>query len=152
MEYLMTYGWALLVIVIVIAILLIINPFSAPQGCRFDDLGFTCANPVVNTAGGLFMRLTNNQNTGIVLTSVVCTTDKSPTAPPYSPIYAVPIARQGYIDLEGDVTCETAGGTVLTPGQEFSAKVWIFYNTEDEYGKNYPAHTASASFVTKVGA
>ena len=36
MEYLVTYGWALLVIVIVIAVLLYINPFRAPEQCLFD--------------------------------------------------------------------------------------------------------------------
>lgn len=41
MEYLMTYGWALLVIVIVIAILMFINPFQL-ETCMFTTPGFHC--------------------------------------------------------------------------------------------------------------
>ncbi len=51
MEYLMTYGWALLVIVIVIAVLIYINPFRAPEQCVFDQAGFLCQKPVLLVTG-----------------------------------------------------------------------------------------------------
>ena len=150
MEYLMTYGWALLVIVIVIAILLIINPFSAPQGCRFDDLEFGCSNLVVNGAGQLFMRISNNKNNAIGITQIGCTYDKQPepNARYMQSVGQIIIPRQGYQDLLGEVPCELSAP--LQPGQEFSGKVWIYYaNEEDPAG--YPMHITSASFTTKVG-
>ncbi len=166
MEYLMTYGWALLVIVIVIAILLIINPFSAPQGCRFDDLAFSCSNPVVDQGGSLSVAITNGQNTAITHVNIGCTTDKSPTVP--SDLAPVPVyyqgasgtdlkvPRQGVIKIGGNgpnqVPCGTQGG-VLNIGEDFSGKIWMFYQTLDEANNGYTTyHTASASFVTKVGA
>lgn len=147
MEYLMTYGWALLVIVIVIAILLIINPFSAPQGCRFDNLGFSCSNPVVDTSGNLFVRITNNQNNAIGIIELGCTYDKNPE-PRNMQSFSVVVPRQGYQDVIGQISCETSAP--LAPGQEFSGKIWMSYvNEEDPPG--YPVHVASASFVTKAG-
>ena len=71
MEYLMTYGWALLVIVIVIAILLIMNPFSAPQSCKFDQIGFACDNAVVTTGGVLLMGVINGNNNAISVSQAV---------------------------------------------------------------------------------
>ncbi len=148
MEYLMTYGWALLVIVIVIAILLIINPFSAPQGCRFDDLGFSCSNPVADTGGNLYLRVTNGQSSNIILVGATCTTDKTPNAPSMAQRYDAPMPRQAYYDL--GIGCNPSGA--LNAGQEFSGKLWLFWQTEDEQSAGYPVyHTSSASFVTKVG-
>lgn len=150
MEYLMTYGWALLVIVIVIAILLIINPFSAPQGCRFDDLGFSCTNPVADTAGNVYLRITNAQSANIILVGATCTTDKAPTAPSMAESFNAPMARQQYYDIQ--ISCNP-NSVALQTGQEFSGKLWIFWNTEDEASAGiYPQHVSSASFVTKVGA
>jgi len=47
MEYLMTYGWALLVIVIVIAILLVIlgRMVKGTPDCTFESAGFVCNQP-----------------------------------------------------------------------------------------------------------
>ncbi|MCX6772659.1 MAG: hypothetical protein NTV88_02720 [Candidatus Micrarchaeota archaeon] len=157
MEYLMTYGWALLVIVIVIAILLIINPFSAPQGCRFDDLGFSCGNLAVNQQGELYVTVTNNQNSGIKSINAYCTQDKSPNADPNkaNPVAVGTVHRQGSFSIDpstlsGVDSCVDVGSPPSGSGQEFSGKVWIFYQFDtDPVG--YPYHTSSATFTTKVG-
>jgi hypothetical protein len=149
MEYLMTYGWALLVIVIVIAILLIMNPFSAPQSCKFDQIGFACDNPVVRADGLLLMGVTNGNNNAINVTGVVCTSAKSTTPPsPQAPATNIVVARQGTltIGVTSNVVC---AGAPTTAGGDFSGKIWIFYrNSED--GVGYPVRTASANLVTKV--
>ena len=46
MEYLMTYGWAILVIVIVITILAFYLPqlIKTPEGCLFSQPGFSCSD------------------------------------------------------------------------------------------------------------
>ncbi len=160
MEYLMTYGWALLVIVIVIGILMIINPFSAPQGCRFDQIGFTCNNPVVDTNGTLFMSMTNGNNNMVKIYSINCTTDTASTTPA-SPKAKAPmmkktdgtdltLERQEKYELD-KVTCYKPDGTKFTaiPGADFSGKLWVFYKN-DEDGDSYPYRTASANVVTKV--
>jgi hypothetical protein len=155
MEYLMTYGWALLVIVIVITILLIINPFSAPQGCRFDQIGFTCSNPVVTTSGSLYLSVANNNNNAVTIKAVKCTTDKSQTAPAApSTLLTIPMPRSGTLELSnitGGVTCTKPDGSAFsgTAGSEFSGKVWIYYRN-DEDASNYPLRITSANVVTKA--
>ncbi|VVB57606.1 Uncharacterised protein [uncultured archaeon] len=88
MEYLMTYGWALLVIVIVIAVLLYINPFRAPEQCLFDQAGFLCSKPVLLVSGAdaggarvnslLHATLTNGQRETIVIQGVMCLSTRVP--------------------------------------------------------------------------
>ncbi|MFA6328128.1 MAG: hypothetical protein WCY41_01645 [Candidatus Micrarchaeia archaeon] len=156
MEYLMTYGWALLVIVVVIAILLVMNPFSAPQSCKFDSVGFVCDAPAIGTDGYLFMKLTNGNNNAINLFGVKCTQAKTNAAPdftaPTDPLKMV--QRQDYyqINSTNKVQCTDANGNKLTSiasGTDFSGKIWVYYrNTED--GSDYPMRTASATIVTKV--
>ena len=159
MEYLMTYGWALLVIVAVIAVLLIINPFAAPAGCRFDQVGFQCANPLVKPDGvgsKLYVQITNANNNAIVLHNATCTTDKSSTVP--GSVVALTgvtqtLAKQASTTLE--LKCFKPNGDLasVTSGNDFSGKIWIFYNNEEDPTTGtsaYPARTVSATVTTKV--
>lgn len=153
MEYLMTYGWALLVIVIVIAILIIMNPFSAPQSCKFDQIGFACDNAVVTANGTyLLMGLINGNNNAINVSGVLCTSSKTSTVPTNPSNVNTVVARQGTLAIgktspvSSGITCT---GAPTAPGTDFSGKIWVFYkNTED--GADYPTRTASANIVTKV--
>jgi hypothetical protein len=155
MEYLMTYGWALLVIVIAIAILLIINPFSAPEGCRFDQVGFTCNNPIVGTNRQLYMSITNGNNDYVDIYQISCTSDKSsasPEAPPEgSPLLAT-MPKQGAYQINNAhlVLCVNSNGALTySPGSTFSGKVWVFYRNADD-APDYPYRVASAALVTKI--
>ena len=123
-----------------------------------NDGNTSCApnsNVVVNEQGGLYMRFTNNQNNPIVLWGLYCTTDTSPTAPTNPNNGGDKIPRQAHIDLQGNVQCVNQNGQPvndLKAGTEFSGKVWVFYQSQEEVDAGYNVlHTASASFVTKVG-
>ncbi|MGB9732884.1 MAG: hypothetical protein ACPLYE_03275, partial [Candidatus Micrarchaeales archaeon] len=56
MEYLMTYGWAILIIAVVLGALFQLGVFNknsyAPIGC-IPQSGFLCSNPVLSTSGVL---------------------------------------------------------------------------------------------------
>ena len=154
MEYLMTYGWALLVIVIVIAILLIMNPFSAPQSCRFDQIGFTCDAPALAATGQMFVRITNGNNNAVKIYEVKCTQAKSSSSPVSTATAYKLVQRQDsyQIDTSNVVKCtDTSGATItsLTKGAEFSGRIWVYYHNEED-GSDYPMRTASANLVTKV--
>lgn len=159
MEYLMTYGWALLVIVIVIAILLLINPFAAPQGCRFDQIGFTCNNPVVDTNGTLFVSITNGNNNMVKVYAINCTTEKTSTSPKAPAADALVMKRSDGTSLtlerqanyDEPITCYKPDGTKFTStaGADFNGRLWLFYKN-DEDGPKYPYRTASANVVAKV--
>ena len=72
MEYLMSYGWALLVIVIVIAVLIYINPFRAPEQCVFDQAGFLCNKPILFASGALHGTLVNGNQKAITIMGIAC--------------------------------------------------------------------------------
>jgi len=151
MEYLMTYGWALLVIVIVIAILLIMNPFSAPQTCKFDQIGFACNNMAVTTSGALLGSITNGNNNGIKVIKVTC---EKPSTAPLNPANTggTVVARQANYDIPatgtaGAVTCTGASGA---KGADYSGKIWVYYANDEDNQATYPVRVASANIVTKL--
>lgn len=150
MEYLMTYGWALLVIVVVIAILLIINPLQPPAGCRFDQVSFTCTNPLVDTHGKLYLSITNGNNNAIKIYDLKCVTEKSPT-PPLNPSTTLITTLQRQEPYEILPLPCTTGGSGISPsaGTDFSGKLWVYYKNEED-GASYPVRTISANVVAKV--
>jgi len=146
MEYLMTYGWALLVIVIVIAILLIMNPFSAPQSCKFDQVGFACNNMAVKaTDGTLLGSITNGLNNGIKIVKVTCVKPSS-AADTVASASGTAVARQGIYDIPSTVKCIN---TPTAVGTEYSAKIFVYYANDDDTSA-YPLRVATANIVTKV--
>ncbi|MCX6771496.1 MAG: hypothetical protein NTX79_05575 [Candidatus Micrarchaeota archaeon] len=155
MEYLMTYGWALLVIVVVIAILLIMNPFSAPQSCKFDQIGFACDNIAIRASDHLLVgSIINGNNNAVDIYGVSCL--KSSAAKPAAPAIAAAkldtIGRQGafLFNVTAGSTHEVACPDASTiAGTDFSGKIWVYYkNSED--GSDYPFRVVSANLITKV--
>jgi len=158
MEYLMTYGWALLVIVIVIAILLIMNPFSAPQSCKFDSVGFGCSNMVVVSKAGsssfLLGGITNGNNNAVKIYHVECV--KSSAAKPAYSLTAssnyTEVSNQGVYSFNATTTSPDYVACADAPtiaGADFSGRIWVFYkNSED--GTDYPLRSVSANLVTKT--
>jgi hypothetical protein len=78
MEYLMTYGWAILVIMCVLAVLFylgILNPSGmTPTICTIKP-GFTCITWKLYTNGTLFLKIGQGTGTVINVTGMNCTTD-----------------------------------------------------------------------------
>jgi len=63
MEYLMTYGWAILIITIALASLFFLgffNPSNFVSTFCLGQGGFKCQNPVLATNGNLAISITNN--------------------------------------------------------------------------------------------
>ncbi len=143
MEYLMTYGWALLVIVIVIAVLLYINPFRAPEQCLFDQAGFLCSKPILLVNGTdasgapasslLHVTLTNGQRETIIIRGVMCLATRTPppgnlnwphgggvaTGTIGTTLTTRTLGYQETIDL-GNFTADT--GSTYTGGRESSVR------------------------------
>ena len=64
MEYLMTYGWALLVIVLVLGALIylqVLNPQSRLQDACNLPVGWKCEIALLDTDGNLALKITNQQ-------------------------------------------------------------------------------------------
>ncbi len=154
MEYLMTYGWALLVIAIVISVLVLINPFSPPQGCRFDSVGFTCDAPAFANVGGntaLYLKIYNGNNNNILINTTYCTAEKTSESPNIAiPASSTLVTRQGnYTIIASPCYRNNALMGASPAGSDFSGKLWVFYRNEED-PSNYPLRVVSAAISGKV--
>src|SRR3989338_3793887 len=149
MEYLMTYGWAILVIVIVLAVLLFLNPFKAPETCLFQQPGFSCSEvlPIVYTDGGqtfVSMKLANKLGQNVKIHEVVCTTAsigdvKKSTfeGVEFSPALPVGAGASGEFSSKSNkpVPCVGADGTTLlnlNQNSQFKGVIAVWYNYDND--------------------
>ncbi len=76
MEYLMTYGWAILIIAVVLAALYMLGIFNSSTFvktfCEFTSSSIGCANPELLTNGSLNFEITNYGQSPITITAINC--------------------------------------------------------------------------------
>jgi hypothetical protein len=141
MEYLMTYGWAILVIVIVIAILAFFLP-STPESCRFDQPGFSCSSEpgdfgiIANTSQAneiyVAVNIENGKGKIIKMNSIFCTTGSLIEAAAFKDTLALPVDEDvpSGVTKQFDVPCYDNDGNVVvkSPGESFLGSLIIYYN------------------------
>ena len=80
MEYLMTYGWAILILAIVSAVLFSLGVFSpgnsASQVCQLES-GFTCSGDYMVQNGMLVMSITQTTTVPLNITAIGCNTNST---------------------------------------------------------------------------
>jgi len=80
MEYLMTYGWAILIIMIVLAVLFylgVLNPSTVtPNQCTFPP-GFTCVTNKLQPNGNLYLVVGQGTGKTIRIMGINCTQNTS---------------------------------------------------------------------------
>lgn len=173
MEYLMTYGWAILVIVVVLAVLafLLSGVSNVPQTCVFDKSEFNCQERppalVVNAAGNvdLYFKLYNNDNKAIEITRVICTTAAKGDVQSSWGTATVPAGANGFRVGPGSSTpdpnaspiptgwrasfpCTDKTGTgalTMSSGAEFRGNLVVFYKYSDDLS---PTPRRSTAIVT----
>lgn len=164
MEYLMTYGLALFVIVIVLALLAFFLPslIKVPSSCLFSQQGLGCSKHLIvydKTIGGdrVIFSLENNLGQSIILEKVVCTNL------PSGEISKDLISRIGSSIPSGQanmatgtskelsVPCKEKGGSLLTngPNSDFKGYVAFTYKYVDDL-QDAPARIAVASVTGQV--
>ncbi len=134
MEYMLQYGWAVLVLVIVLALLYaLVGPQGAgqllgSQGC-VPDIGYICTNPVLNTSGYLGITLSLNGG-AYKVTGLGCSTTNSSSIKTRS----VNISVTGGTPFGAVFKCPIAprGSSAVPIGSQFSGYLWITYNTPTE--------------------
>jgi hypothetical protein len=150
MEYLMTYGWAILIIMVVMAVLFylgVLNP-PVPEQCVFPA-GITCISSKLNTTGALTLVIGQGTGHPITVTGVNCTMNSSATwasdnqaSLVYSPAaYNVSITSGGQANVAtingtgglGNVTCRDANNAAVTGGAGtiFNGRIYIRYTETD---------------------
>lgn len=164
MEYLMTYGWAILVIVIVLGTLAFLLPslLTAPEECRFKQTGFSCdiKKPVIvseTSTNDIYVRfrLDNQQSQAVKIKGVLCTTssgeiDKT-TISRLSSEQRVPAGS--YYEFTDKIFCLDDSNppqqVVSTPNSNFRGTLVVLYNYENEV-TNAPERMATATISGTV--
>ncbi|MBD3398460.1 hypothetical protein GF412_04515 [Candidatus Micrarchaeota archaeon] len=156
MEYLMTYGWALLAIVIVIAALIYLNPFSAPELCLFQQQGFSCSepNPQIYSDGGdvsMNVRIWNKLGKTVEIKGIVCTNAQATEVELTSEFELDQTIPTGSSDDFFNIDCIDSDGDQIQmqPNVEFRGKLIVWYNYEDDLSENIK-HEAQANVISVV--
>lgn len=133
MEYLLTYGWALLVIVIVVAALMYLNPGKAPEQCLFQNAAFVCDNRPLLQADGLnpprlFAKVINANPKPIVVYGLACMQGRQNLGPvcgnggwacPDDSKYSVQIPSGQVLDYQEDFNTGSISWT------SFAGQAWV---------------------------
>jgi hypothetical protein len=139
MEYLMTYGWAILIVIIVAAALYalgVFTPSSSETEARFATLGTSPAH-TLNSASGLFtVKLPNQVGKTIVVSSV----EIEPTTGGAGCTNASAGLNIGPGQIaDAIVSCTPANTTLTTLGlaatNSYSLKVTVTYTPQGGYQK-----------------
>ena len=157
MEYLITYGLALFVILIVLAILVavVLPSLQAPETCQFTQPGFSCSTKkhalVFDEADNnvkLLFQLDNQQGKGVKMTGVLCSSEPPANVEKRE---VIPLEEYGSTNqtlaagqsitfgsaeatVKGNIVCknEDATDVVLTPNSNFRGSLAITYKYEDD--------------------
>ncbi|MFH2106110.1 MAG: hypothetical protein ABII22_02535 [Candidatus Micrarchaeota archaeon] len=169
MEYLMTYGFAIFVIVIVLAILFFyLGQINTPETCAFDKADFNCQSPppvLVASAGSntvsMIVKIENNDKNPIVIEGVLCTTaakgeiDKAWSTDVSPATGGITIGSGTSTPIDGtwpSIACKGKDGITpltLNPNSEFKGNLVIWYHyTERLPGE--PLRKANAVVTGKV--
>lgn len=167
MEYLMTYGWAILAIVIVIAVLIFLKPFGFPEMCRFEQVGFTCNEPppqlYVDGQGNLWMnaKVWNQIGQPIIVKRMVCTSVAGAEIPAAvedkaSEYTGKRVQTGSFLQIGGGgdverLPCYDAQGNQITsqPNQDFRGQLVIWFNYEGDIDPNVQ-HQIKASITSRI--
>ena len=159
MEYLQTYGWAILVIIVVLAIIFtILSTIHAPQYCLFDDAGMVCSDPVlpaITRDAYLYGKITNVLGKGIILKGTLCV-DQPPDPLSYddnrtnTDMYGKELKYgEGFFVNEFDLQCYTGNKVVNLTQDSFHGHLYVWYNYKTD-PPDYPPRYLHALFNVEV--
>jgi len=130
-EFLLTYGWAIMIMLAILAILFYIGVFSpetaSPNSCVLPA-GFSCRGYALYDGGSLVLDLGQATGKDIRITRISCTSADAPVdgITPYN------LLQNGkHYNFTG-ITCTKADGTSVPEEKEFyRGKIYIDYIEEE---------------------
>ncbi len=129
MEYLTTYGWAILILAIVLAAIISLNLFNPGQFATQECLlpaDFNCLGYFMGTNGTISLNIQQTTEYPINVTSIGCSTNSTIySSTNYHPNVYLPISS----NYTFNVPCYSSPGDVelLSAGQLFTGTVQINY-------------------------
>ncbi|MDE1870529.1 MAG: hypothetical protein KGH71_06180, partial [Candidatus Micrarchaeota archaeon] len=131
MEYLMTYGWAILVIAFVLGAIFQLGLFgtstsSLGSSC-LASTGFLCQNPTLNTSGYLAVKFGQIISNPITVTALGCSNNN--TLPTSTTSVNLQVASGQSVGLS--FPCTLAANSI---GSAFKGYLWLTYSTASQSG------------------
>jgi len=128
MEFLITYGWAILIMLAVIAILFYLGVFNpktvAPSGCVVPA-GFSCYAFKIQGSGELVLDLVQNTGHTLYIEQIACSDEENPT---YAPVNERMYSGER---LRITTTCRKSNGSPPEEGEYFKGSIYLVYIDED---------------------
>ena len=147
MEYLLTYGWSILIIAIALVTLFELGYFNGtnstlPSEC-IPQIGFLCNNLQLNSTGNLTLTVGNNGGQNLVITGLGCSNSSS-TPTTFSPV----LLTLGQ-DQSKQVTfeCQLNSQNI---GSSFKGSLWVQLNNGQEEELGSTSATVSTGSPTGV--
>ena len=142
MEYLMTYGWAILIIAVVLGALFSLGVFSGSSllgtSCVASP-GYYCQNPVLSASGALTFSF--GQNTGATEYNAIIYVEPESQSPvsssaPFFPSNYTPIGTYSTLASGQTInpTISISGFSGKPIGTPFTGYVWLSYNGSSSSG------------------
>lgn len=128
MEFLMTYGWAILIMLVIIAILFLLgvfNPKSAvPESCTLPP-GFSCYSWQIDSTGKLYLDMGQARGRTIVITALTCSMEPNPSP---ADISAITLENGRHGVVANGTQCRDDSGGDYTSGDSYRGKVVFTYH------------------------
>jgi len=137
MEYLMTYGWAILIIAVVLGALFSLGVFSGSSllgtSCVASP-GYYCQNPVLSASGNLIFSF--GQNTGATEYNAIIYVDPQSQSPSSPSFYSYNYTNVGTLTSGQTInpTISISGFNGKPIGTPFTGYVWLSYNSSSSSG------------------
>lgn len=148
MEYLMTYGWALLIITIAMGVLFYLDFFNGVatvQSTCISSTGYLCTGLTINSTGYAIVTLGQTGGYPITVTGIACTNS---TTPPSTFVSISGATLQDTGTSKFVFQCPGAAGPI---GKAYRGYLWMVYDTESQSDLVVRIATFSAQVVTNAG-
>ena len=127
MEFLMTYGWAILIMVTIVGVLFMLGVFNptraVPNACSLPP-GFACYAYKVSSGGALYLDLGQSTGGDVTITKFAC----SAQSPPSMTNTGSQVISSGkHKNLTGLPSCVKSDGSTPASGDYYSGKLVIEY-------------------------
>ena len=147
MEYLLTYGWSILIIAIALVTLFELGYFNGinstlPSEC-IPQIGFLCNNLQLNSTGNLTLTVGNNGGQNLLITGLGCSNSSS------TPTIFSPVLLTLGQDQSKQVTfeCQLNSQNI---GSSFKGSLWLQLNNGQEEELGSTSATVSTGSPTGV--
>ncbi len=130
LEYMMTYGWAILIIVIVAAVLYSLGIFSPSSSVGTTATGFSPFTVLAQTCTPHYLafQLGNNAGVTVTLKNVFLTTSSGITAS------TAILADTSSVVTGGSTTVNFSSGEACVSGARYSASITVAYTESNNLG------------------